>query len=237
MNGDDLGGATRPRSLIATALTAMVAALGGAAWQRWRLRQSASEELAAAEISAEDEVSDFLAAGVRPRRRAERGVVMGSFRDESDALRAMVRVRREWPRGFEAYSPALNERFSEVMGLPESPVRLWFLGGAVFGEFSGWTVSIMLTIYYPHVVGNMPLIAVPPFTVVSFELMTLLAVVGGFCGLLLYGNMPRLEPPPEYMKRFKRDRIGIAVNCRGELEFRQAETLLRDIGAEDILRA
>jgi hypothetical protein len=237
MNGDDVGGANRPRSLFATALTAALAALGGAAWQHWRLRRSASLESDRAEISAKDELFDFLTTGAREKRRVKHGFVIGSFRDENDVLRSIKRLRSEWPQGFEAYSPQLNEHFLEAMDLPKSRTRFWILAGAIFGQFSGWTVTIMLSIYWPHKVANMPVIAVPPFTILSFELMVLMAVIAGVCGLLYHAGMPRFDAPPEYMRSFRRDRIGIAMNCIEESQFKQAESILRDLGAEDVFRA
>ena len=236
MNTDNFGGGARPRSLVATLAAAAVAAFGGAALQRWRLRQSASARLVDVESSA-DNASELLAAGFRTKRGVERGVAIGSFRDESDALCAIKKIRRDWPQGFEAYSPELNEHFLEAMDLPKSRTRFWILGGAIFGQVSGWTITIMLSIYWPHRVGNMPVIAIPPFTILSFELMVLMAVIAGVCGLMYHAGMPTFDAPPEYMRRFGRDRMGIAMNCEGEFEFRRAQSILRELGAEDILRA
>lgn len=237
MNSDGIGGAARLRSLIATIGAAAIAALGGAVLQRRRLRQSAYSELSGAALSTGEDVSRAMAFRATAKAYDKEGVVIGSFQDENDALRAINGIRRNWSEGFEVYSPQLNEHFLEIMDLPKSPTRFWILAGAIFGQFSGWTITIMLSIYWPHEVGNMPVIAIPPFTILSFELMVLMAAFGGVFGLMYHAGMPNLEDPPEYMRRFRRDRIGIAMNCRGEPQFRQAESMLRELGAEDILRA
>ena len=236
MNAEDLG-AARPRSLIPTLISAAVVAFGGAALRRWRLRRLKYADAVSADALAADDVPALLAEHARAKRYERQGVVIGSFHDEGDALRAIETIRRDWPSGFEAYSPQLNEHFLEAMELPKSPTRFWILAGAIFGQFCGWTVTIMLSIYWPHRVGNMPVIAIPPFTILSFELMVLMAAFGGVFGLLYHAGMPQFEDFPEHMRRFTRDRIGIAMNCFGEFQFSQAESILRNLGAEDIVRA
>ena len=232
-----LGRLARTRSLAATLATAGIVAFGGVALWRWRLtRISGSFANRETELSNVLDDAEFFPAPAQ-RRLLASGSVVGSFRDESDALRAIKALQRRWPHGFEAYSPLLNEHFFEAMNLPKSPVGLWILAGALFGQFGGWALTIMLSIYWPHTVANMPVIAIPPFTIIAFEMMVLMAIFGGLFGLMFHGRMPAFNASAEYMRPFKRDRIGIAMNCHGEPQFVEAERMLREFGAEDILRA
>ena len=94
----------------------------------------------------------------------------------------------------------------------------------------------MLSIYWPHHVASMPVIAVPPFTIISFELMILFGTFGGVLGLMLHGRLPSFKPPEEYLRRFKRDRIGMVLSCDGgREEVLRAQTLLQEHGADEIL--
>jgi hypothetical protein len=237
MSADGFGQGRRTRSIVATLATAGIAAFGGAALQRLRVtRRSGSSGDLDAEILGFPGDAEIPRTKARRKRDAASGIVIGSFQDENDALRAMTTLYRDWPHGFEAYSPQLNEHFFEAMDLPKSPVGLWILAGALFGQFSGWAVTIMLSIYWPHTVANMPVIAIPPFTIIAFEMMVLMAIFGGLFGLMFHGGMPAFSAPAEYMRKFKRNRIGIAMNCHGERQFTEAESMLRELGAEDILR-
>jgi hypothetical protein len=161
-------------------------------------------------------------------------VIVGSYDDAEAALQAARSLRLEWPYAFEVYSPNLNEAFFEAIDLPRSATRLWIAAGAIFGELGGWTATIMLSIYWPHRVAGMPIIAIPPFTIISFEMMVLFGVAGGVVGLLFHCGLPSLEPPPDYLRRFQQDRFGIVLDCDGAEQIVRGQQLLEKHGAKDI---
>ncbi|HJU12775.1 MAG TPA: quinol:electron acceptor oxidoreductase subunit ActD [Candidatus Binataceae bacterium] len=165
---------------------------------------------------------------------AQASVVVGSFDDADGAIEAARALRVEWPYGFRAYSPNLNEAFFEAMELPQSVTRLWIAAGAIVGELGGWATTIMLSIYWPHPVAGMPVISIPPFTIISFEMMVLFGVGGGLLGLLFHCGLPSLQSPPEYLQRFQRDRFGIVLNCEGAEQALRARRLLDQHGAKNI---
>src|SRR5689334_17466430 len=68
-------------------------------------------------------------------------VVVGSFDNADGAVSAARALREEWPYGFQAYSPNLNEAFFEAMLLPQSATRLWIAAGAIIGELGGWATT------------------------------------------------------------------------------------------------
>jgi hypothetical protein len=163
--------------------------------------------------------------------------VIGSFAEEHTAAQAIASVRERWRHKFDAYSPFLSEEFMEAMGLHNSPVRYWVLTGAIIGQGGGWATTIMLSIYWRHPVANMPVIAVPPFTIVGFELMVLLGALFGVAGLFFHCRMPNFRESPPHLRRFKQDRIGIVLDCPAASDVRDAELLLRELGAEEIIYA
>ncbi len=161
--------------------------------------------------------------------------VIGSFQDEEAALSAAKAVMAEWHGGFQVYSPNLNEEFFAVMRLPESPTRFWILGGGIFGQLSGWALTIMLTIFWWHPVAGMPAIAVPPFTIISFELMVWFGAFVGLAGLMFHARLPKFHAAPAYLDRFQLDRIGLVLGCEGREHALRARRLLERHEPDDIL--
>lgn len=189
---------------------------------RWRSLSKQAEE------EADQIVSNFGEALDRPV------LVVGGFDDDNtikDAVRAVI---REWPGEYEIYTPNLNESLFELMNLPTSPTRYWILGGAILGQCAGWGIVIYLSMFWPHPVAGMPIIAVPPFVIISFEMMVLLGVGAGCFGLLFHCGLPGLEPAPEYLDRFKQDQTGIVLICLGRPQVLWAKRLLEQHGAEEI---
>ena len=63
------------------------------------------------------------------------------------------------------------------------------------------------------ITGGKPLISIPPFVVIAFEMTILLGAVGGMIGFLVLSGLPRLFGGPAPDPRFTNDRTGIAVTC------------------------
>lgn len=161
--------------------------------------------------------------------------VIGSFDDQNAALKAVRTLTDGWPAKFEVYSPNLNEELSHAMRLPKSPVRFWIAAGGVFGQLGGWVTTIMLSIYWRHPVAGMPVIAIPPFTIIAFEMMVLFGAGAGVIGLFFHCGLPALGSPPEYLDRFKQDRIGIVLECKERGHVARAANLLRACDADEII--
>jgi hypothetical protein len=161
-------------------------------------------------------------------------LVIGTFTDEHGTVKAVKAVQAEWSRDYQVYSPNLNEKLFEAMNLQKSPTRVWILTGAVIGQLGGWATTIMLTIYFPHRVASMPFIAIPPFAIISFEMMVLLGVGAGLFGVLFHCRLPDLEAPPDILRRFKQDRFGIVLKCDGREQVLRARMLLERQGVENI---
>ncbi|MGH7906442.1 MAG: quinol:electron acceptor oxidoreductase subunit ActD [Candidatus Binataceae bacterium] len=219
--------------LIATVAGGFIA---GALWRRWRRGEIGGRAPQAP--PGEPPAIPEGPPGGPGRFHPIPGLVIGSFKEEEQAIQAMRSVREQWKNGFEAYAPHLNEHFFEAMNLTSSPTRIWVLLGGIVGLCGAWATTIMLSIYWAHPVANMPIIAVPPFTIIGFELMVLFGAAGGVLGLIFHGRMvPTAEPGPRYLDRFKRDRIGLVLNCRSSADVLRAEKLLGDLGADEIQRA
>jgi molybdopterin-containing oxidoreductase family membrane subunit len=162
--------------------------------------------------------------------------VVGVFAHVDTAVRAIRELRARGFRKLSAYSPVPLEEFEEALtgdGLPRSPVRLFTLVGALTGTVSGFALTLWTSLKWDLVVGGKPIVSIPPYVVIAFELTILL---GGLCtllGLLVTARLPALRLSPRYDPRFTADRFGVEVACPPD-QVRAVEEILRTAGAEEV---
>jgi Protein of unknown function (DUF3341) len=162
--------------------------------------------------------------------------VLGVFAHVDTATSAIRQLRARGVRSIATYSPVPLPEFEEALtgyGLPRSPVRLFTLVGGITGTASGFALTIWTALKWNLITGGKPVVSIPPFVVIAFELTILL---GGLCtllGLLVTSRLPSLGVPPRYDPRFSVDRFGVEVECE-TAERRAIEDLLRSAGAEEV---
>jgi ActD protein len=162
--------------------------------------------------------------------------VLGIFAHVDTATRAIRELRTRGMRSIATYSPVPLDDFEEALtghGLPRSPVRLFTLVGALTGTASGFALTIWTALKWNLITGGKPVVSIPPFVPIAYELTILL---GGLCtvlGLFVTARLPSLAVSPRYDPRFSTDRFGVEVACEA-VERSAVEDLLRSAGAEEI---
>jgi molybdopterin-containing oxidoreductase family membrane subunit len=161
--------------------------------------------------------------------------VVGVFAHVDATLRAIQALRQRGLRDFSVYMPVPVEEIEEALEheKPVSPVRFFTLVGGLTGTLTGFGLTIWSSLKWNLVVGGKPIVSIPPFVIIAFELTILL---GGLCtllGLLVLGRLPKFRPSASYDPRFSVDRFGIAVRCPAEM-VEAARQCLRDAGAQEM---
>lgn len=157
----------------------------------------------------------------------------GLFADEHACARGIESLRQAGLDRPHVFSPFLSEEILRALGEPRSPVRFWVLSGGITGCATGFLLTIGLSLEYPHVTAGMPIVSIPPFVIIAFELTILFGTLFGVIGFLLHGRFPRLKPLSGYDTRFTNDSFGVVVRYdAGERE--RAERLLREAGALEV---
>ena len=162
--------------------------------------------------------------------------VMGVFPHVDTAVHAIRELRARGFSPVSAYSPVPLPEFEEALtghGLPLSPVRLFTLVGALTGTVSGFALTIWSALKWDLITGGKPVVSIPPFVVIAFELTILL---GGLCtllGLLVTARLPRLRGSPHYDPRFSADHFGVEVVCRLD-QVGTVDAILRQAGAAEV---
>lgn len=134
-------------------------------------------------------------------------------------------------------SPAPRHEIDHALGDPASRIPFvslffGFLGGLTGYSFTAWTASDWIL-----PVGGKPVVAIPTFTIIGFELTILFAALFTLLGLTVMIIIDRLKHPvPSASKkylRFQRDRFGIIVPCTTS-EQNTYQELLQQHGAEEV---
>ncbi len=159
--------------------------------------------------------------------------VVGLFADEETCIHGIMAAREAGLRRPRVFSPIASERILEALEATRSPVRRWVLLGGLTGCASGFALTVGLSAEYPHVTASMPIVSIPPFVIIAFELTILFGALSGLIGFLVHGGFPKFDSVPGYSPRFSDDRFGVLIEC-GVGERPRAEEALRAAGAIEV---
>jgi len=162
--------------------------------------------------------------------------LVGSFRHLDSLLEAIERLRQAGQRNLRTLSPVPHHAIDEALAKPPSPVRFFTLVGCLLGAITGLVLTIATSLHYPLITGGKPIISIPPFLIIVFELTILFGGLLTLGGMLLNARLPRVHILPAYDPRFSEDRFGLWVRCEDK-DFDAVSALLRGAGAEDVHRA
>ena len=161
--------------------------------------------------------------------------VVGVFAHVDTTVRAIRELRARGFHDFTVYSPVPVEEVQDEVERPKplSRVRLFTLIGGLTGTSSGFALTIWSALQWNLVTGGKPIVSIPPFIIIAFELTILFGGLATLLALLVLGRLPRYRPSPTYDPRFTLDRFGIAVACPPDKTGPLAQ-LLRTAGAEEV---
>lgn len=139
--------------------------------------------------------------------------LLGIYDDAENAAAVAGGVRAERLGTVTVYAPALDHDIDAALGAGVSPVRVFTLIGGLLGCILGFAFPIATVRDWPLITGGKPLISIPPFVIIAFELTILLAALVAVGGFLILGGLPRFRRAPLYDQRFSEDRWGVLVTC------------------------
>ena len=115
------------------------------------------------------------------------------FFDSPEAVRRAIEASAttSW-RAVTLCSPVYDEELLQLVGATRSPVPLWTLIGGGAGTLSGLLLTIGTVRQWPGlIVSGKPLLAVPAFLVIVFELAILGASIGAVAAFFLAARHAR----------------------------------------------
>jgi molybdopterin-containing oxidoreductase family membrane subunit len=160
--------------------------------------------------------------------QADPGVV-GTFAAPSDAARAIRALRDAGVPDVRAAMPTPFPEIVEALGRPRSRLGLATFPGAIAGLLAGVALTVGTSLAWPLVTGGKPIVSIPPFVVVIFEVTVLVGSLTNLAAVVAGAWRGRRFPA---VARTTGDRIAVLATGGGE----RAERILRERGAEEVRR-
>lgn len=160
---------------------------------------------------------------------------LGLFRDPDSALEAAGQLKGAGFEQLEIMSPVPIHGVEEVLGPKKSVIKRFTLFGGMFGALSGFALAAGTAVLFVHPTGGRPIITIPPFLIITYEMTILCGVLFTVLGFLISARFPAVRERV-YVPETAVDKFGVTVACDDEQQLGRAETILRDAGAEDVRR-
>ena len=157
--------------------------------------------------------------------------LLAEFR-EPEPLLGGARKLREAGYRVEIYSPFPLPGMGEAIGFKEHRVPIATLIGGMVGALTGFFMQVGTNLDYPLDVGGRPLVAVPAFMLITFELTILFAVLACVGTMLISDRLPELHHPLFDAERFhlaSDDRFFLAILAVEDFDAEKAHAALEDL--------
>ena len=130
-------------------------------------------------------------------------------------------------------SPVPIEGVEEVLGKKRSVIKNFTFFGALFGGIFGFALAAGTAVLYLHPTGGRPIITIPPFLIITYEMTILFGILATVLGFFVSARFPAVRERV-YVPEAAVDKFAVTVVCEDDEVFRRAETILRDAGAEEV---
>ena len=161
------------------------------------------------------------------------GRYLGVFREVDTAVKAIEGLRAAGMNDLETYSPLPQHELEHALHPPQSSVRMFTLVGGLTGAAAGFALAIWTSLDWPLITGGKPIISLPAFVVIAFELTILIGALSTVVGLFINA---RLGPPGKdlaYDPSFSAGKFGVLVDAPAG-KGGEARRILEEAGAEEV---
>ena len=152
----------------------------------------------------------------------------------SEHLLAAVKKLKE--NGFDEItliSPIPIEEAEEVLGELKSPIKYFSFFGAWVGAISGFSLAAGTAMMYALPVGGRPIVAIPPYLIISYELTILFGVLCTVCGFFYACRFPKMEELA-YAEEANVDKFALVLDGIAPNRTAEAQAIMAAAGAEEI---
>lgn len=160
---------------------------------------------------------------------------LGLFHDPASALEAAGRLKGAGFVRPEILSPIPIHGVDEVLGPKKSVIKRFSFFGGLFGALAGFSLAAGTAVLYAHPTGGRPIITIPPFLIITYEMTILCGVLATVLGFLVSARFPAIRERV-YAPEAAVNKFAVTVACDNEERFDRAETILREVGAEEVRR-
>ena len=158
---------------------------------------------------------------------------LGLFHDPESALAAAGKLQSAgFPRP-ELITPIPIHGVEEVLGAKKSVIRRFTFFGGIFGALGGFALAAGTAVLYLHPTGGRPIITIPPFLIITYEMTILCGILATVLGFFISARFPAVRDRV-YAPEAAVDKFAVTVSCDNQDLFARATTILREAGAEEI---
>lgn len=119
-----------------------------------------------------------------------------SFQDEAKFLLKLEDLVKEGvPRtDITVVSPVHLHEVDEILDVRPSKLKFFTFFGGLSGTITGFAFTIYTVLRWPFLItGGKPLVSIPPFIVIAFELTILFGALATFLGFLILTKFPSVR--------------------------------------------
>lgn len=165
--------------------------------------------------------------------------VLAEFRNPKELMDAARLVVEKGYQNFDTFSPFPIHGMDKAMKLKKSKLGwIVFVHGLLGFTGAFAMIYYMMVIDYPLNISGKPLINIPAWIPVIFELTVLLAAFGAVFGMLFLNGLPRLNHPLFNSDQFKKatdDGYFVCIESDDpQFDQEKVKVLLKEAGAEHI---
>ena len=141
--------------------------------------------------------------------------ILASYEYLDSTVDAIENLRKAGFKEVKAYTPYPDHHIEHALGYGQSPVRMWTLVGALTGTATGFAFMIWTSVDWPLVVGGKPIISIPAYIPIVFEMTVLFGALSTVIGLFVLSRLPNVKPAIVYDPEFTAGRYGVYVETEG----------------------
>lgn len=154
------------------------------------------------------------------------GGMLAAFEYLDSTIDAVKELRRAGFEDLRTYAPYPDHHIEDALGYGPSPVRVFTLVGGLTGAATGFAFTTWTSMDWPLVTGGKPIVSIPAYVVIAFELTILFGALATVIGLFINARIPNTRPMVIYDPEFSAGRYGVHVSAPdGRLD--EARRILR----------
>ncbi|MGD8277407.1 MAG: DUF3341 domain-containing protein, partial [Gemmatimonadota bacterium] len=105
--------------------------------------------------------------------------------------------------------------------------------GGLTGAAAGFALPTWTSLDWPLITGGKPIISLPAWVIIGFELTVLFGALSTVLGLFILARLPYRKPLVIYDPSFSADRYGLHITPSDD-RAAEARTILRESGAVEV---
>jgi len=141
--------------------------------------------------------------------------MLASYEYLDSTVDAIEGLRKAGFKDLKAYAPYPEHHIEAALGYGQSPVRVFTLVGGLTGTATGFAFTTWTSMDWPLVVGGKPIVSIPAYVIIAFELTVLFGALATVIGLFILSKLPDLKPAVVYDPEFTAGRYGVYVEAEG----------------------